>query len=42
MLIKSVFYESLYFALDFLWFGPFIILVINKLPSLSKEYTDYT
>jgi hypothetical protein len=41
MLVKSVFYESLYFALDFLWFEPFIIFVINKLTYPSKEYTDY-
>ena len=37
MLINYVFYESLYIALDFLWFETFIILVINELTYPSKE-----
>jgi len=41
MLIKSMFYESLYSVLDFLWFEPFIILAINELTYPSKQYTDY-
>jgi hypothetical protein len=38
MLIKSVFYEYLYFALDFRWFETFIILVIKLTYQQSTEH----